>query len=72
MNDNSKKLGYVMLNDKCYRIRYLTPKECGRLMGVPDDKTDKMIEIHSNSALYKQFGNSIVVDVMAKMFQELY
>lgn len=54
-----------------YRIRKLTPRECGRLMGVSDGDIDKMAEINSNTQLYKQFGNSIVVDVMCAMFKNL-
>lgn len=54
-----------------YRIRKLTPRECGRLMGVSDEDISKMAAVNSNTQLYKQFGNSIVVDVMCAMFQNL-
>lgn len=54
-----------------YRIRKLTPRECGRLMGVSDEDIDKMAAVNSNTQLYKQFGNSIVVDVMFAMFKNL-
>lgn len=54
-----------------YRIRKLTPRECGRLMGVSDEDIDKMAAVNSNTQLYKQFGNSIVVDVMCAMFRNL-
>lgn len=54
-----------------YRIRKLTPRECGRLMGVSDEDIDKMEAVNSNSQLYKQFGNSIVVAVMVAMFRNL-
>ena len=54
-----------------YRIRKLTPRECGRLMGVYDEDIDKMAAVNSNTQLYKQFGNSIVVDVMCAMFKNL-
>lgn len=54
-----------------YRIRKLTPRECGRLMGVFDEDIDKMAAVNSNTQLYKQFGNSIVVDVMCAMFKNL-
>lgn len=54
-----------------YRIRKLTPRECGRLMGVADEDIDKMAAVNSNTQLYKQFGNSIVVDVMCAMFKNL-
>lgn len=54
-----------------YRIRKLTPRECGRLMGVSDEDIDKMAAVNSNTQLYKQFGNSIVVDVICAMFKNL-
>ena len=54
-----------------YRIRKLTPRECGRLMGVSDEDIDKMAAVNSNTQLYKQFGNSIVIDVMCAMFKNL-
>ena len=54
------------------RIRKLTPKECWRLMGF-DDKSFKAAEqVNSNSQLYKQAGNSIVVDVLYYIFVKLY
>lgn len=54
-----------------YRIRKLTPRECGRLMGVSDEDISKMAAVNSITQLYKQFGNSIVVDVMCAMFRNL-
>ena len=54
-----------------YRIRKLTPRECGRLMGASDEDISKMAAVNSNTQLYKQFGNSIVVDVMCAMFKNL-
>lgn len=54
-----------------YRIRKLTPKECGRLMDVNDDIIDAFSKIHSNSTLYKQFGNSIVVSVLYEIFKKM-
>lgn len=61
----------LLLEKPQYRIRKLTPRECGRLMGVSDEDISKMEEVNSNSQLYKQFGNSIVVDVMCAMFKNL-
>lgn len=54
-----------------YRIRKLTPRECGRLMSVSGEDITKMQAVNSNTQLYKQFGNSIVVDVMCAMFRNL-
>lgn len=61
----------LLLEKPQYRIRKLTPRECGRLMGVSDEDIDKMAAVNSNTQLYKQFGNSIEVDVMCAMFKNL-
>ena len=61
----------LLLEKPQYCIRKLTPRECGRLMGVSDEDIDKMAAVNSNTQLYKQFGNSIVVDVMCAMFRNL-
>lgn len=61
----------LLLEKPQYRIRKLTPRECGRLMGVSDEDIDKMAVVNSNTQLYKQFGNSIVVEVMCAMFKNL-
>ena len=53
------------------RIRKLTPKECWRLMGFDDSDFEKASEVTSNSQLYKQAGNSIVVDVLYYIFREM-
>lgn len=45
------------------RIRKLTPKECFRLMGFDDADFEKASAVNSNTQLYKQAGNSIVVAV---------
>lgn len=55
-----------------YRIRKLTPLECWRLMGFTDLEFDlAQMSGVSNSQLYKQAGNSIVVDVLVGIFKEL-
>ena len=53
------------------RIRKLTPKECWRLMGFNDYDFEKVERINSNSQLYKQAGNSIVVNVLESIFKNL-
>ena len=55
-----------------FRIRKLTPKECWRLMGIDDECFDKAEQVNSNSQLYKQAGNGIVVDVLYYIFKELF
>lgn len=69
-------------NNLGYRIRKLTPKECWRLMGFSDQNFENAKEAlnkecyngkdKSNSQLYKQAGNSIVVDVLYYIYKELY
>lgn len=54
------------------RIRKLTPKECFRLMGFSDENFEAAENVVSNSQLYKQAGNSIVVDVLYYILVELY
>ena len=55
-----------------YRIRKLTPKECWRLMGFDDEDFEKASQVNSNAQLYKQAGNSIVVNVLEDIFEELF
>ena len=54
------------------RIRKLTPKECFRLMGFSDENFEAAEKMVSNSQLYKQAGNSIVIDVLYYILVELY
>lgn len=53
------------------RIRKLTPRECWRLMGFTDADFDKAQKVNSDTQLYKQAGNSIVVDVLCAIFKEM-
>lgn len=55
-----------------YRVRKLTPKECYRLMGFTDEQFDKSQAFSSDNQLYKQAGNSIVVDVLYYIFGKLF
>ena len=52
-------------------VRKLTPKECWRLMGFTDSDFDKASKVCSNSQLYKQAGNSIVVQVLERILENL-
>lgn len=57
---------------KDYRIRKLTPRECFALMGFQKEDADKLSNNGiSNTQLYKQAGNSIVVDVLMGIFSNL-
>lgn len=53
------------------KIRKLTPKECYRLMGFDDTDFEKAAKVNSNTQLYKQAGNSIVVNVLEYLFGNL-
>ena len=54
-----------------YAIRKLTPRECWRLMDFTDEQFDKAQEVNSNSQLYKQAGNSIVVSCLEAIFSQM-
>jgi DNA (cytosine-5)-methyltransferase 1 len=60
----ASKTGAYLVNGK---IRKLTPRECARVMGFPD--TFK-IPVSKHQA-YKQFGNSVAVPVLKKIFKEI-
>lgn len=57
---------------KNFRVRKLTPRECYRLMGFKDEQFNKVQQFSSDSQLYKQAGNSIVVDVLYYIFEKLF
>ena len=54
-----------------YRIRKLTPLETWRLMGFTDEDFYKAKAVNPDSKLYKQAGNSIVVNVLEAVFSQL-
>lgn len=52
-------------------IRRLTPRECWRLQGFPDELFDKARAVNSDSQLYKQAGNSVTVNVVYEIAKKL-
>ena len=54
-----------------YRIRKLTPKECFRLMDFDDADYEAASKVNSDTQLYKQAGNSIVVAVLEEIFRQM-
>lgn len=52
-------------------VRKLTPREYWRLMGFTDEDFDKAQAVNSNTQLYKQAGNSIVVNVLEAILMNL-
>ena len=53
------------------RIRKYTPRECWRLMGFGDEDYDKASAVNSETQLYKQAGNSIVVNCLVAIFGQM-
>lgn len=70
----ASRYGHKVINTATpYRIRKLTPLECFRLMGFGDEDFNKCVKVGiSNSQLYKQAGNSIVVNVLECVFRRLF
>jgi len=59
--------------NKHWRIRKLTPRECGRLQDVDDNDIDKMIAAGiPKTQLYKLFGNSITIAPMYGIFRKMF
>lgn len=65
VNSNEcKKDGVFIQDGKEYTIRKLTPKECMRLQGVPDEYTDKLIKAGiSDTQIYKAAGDGLSVPI---------
>lgn len=53
------------------KIRKLTPRETWRLMGFDDADFDKASKVCTETNLYHQAGNSIVVNVIYSVLKEL-
>ncbi len=60
----ASKTGAYLINGK---IRKLTPRECARLMGFPDSFQIPV----SNAQAYKQFGNSVSIQVLKNVSKEI-
>jgi len=54
------------------RFRKLTPLECWRLQGFPDELFHKAAKVNTDTHLYKQAGNSISVAVIQKIINNIY
>ena len=72
--DRNPNAGVILQDD---RMRYLTPRETFLLMGFPEYKFEKLLKSNkdnkyfTNSHLYRMSGNSIAVDVLTKIFEEI-
>lgn len=58
----------TLLEEKPFRIRKITPTECSRLQGFPDNWSTDFV---SNSQAYKQMGNAVSVPVVKSIFDNL-
>lgn len=76
-NANKEKIQQAVadLNENEFiRLRTLTPRESLSLMGISSEDIDKLLYKSGNSAadLYKQAGNSIIVDVLRELFRKMF
>lgn len=69
LTGNAYQENNVLLQN--YRIRKLTPRECFRLQGFPDEYFDRAAAVCSDSQLYKQAGNSVTVNVIYEIARRL-
>ncbi len=67
LTNNSNDQGIIEPGPVQYRIRKLTPKECERLQGFPDDWTQG----HSDTQRYKMCGNAVTVNVAEYLIGEI-
>ena len=77
LQDFLKKHRRQLVTDKVNEFgqfvpRRLTPKETWRLMGVNEEDIEKASQLVSNTSLYKQSGNSIVVPVLEAIFRQWF
>ncbi len=80
-NPNSGLITYKNWDRKKTKWRYLTPRECFKLMGFDEQDFDQVISdnpivtksrrLYSTEKLIKMAGNSIVVDVLEAIFRQI-
>lgn len=69
--DTGCEVGVLEVDGKVKRVRKLTPRECFRLQGFPDEYFDRASQVCSDSQLYKQAGNSVTVPVIYEIARRL-
>ena len=69
--DTGCEVGVVELDGEIKRVRKLTPRECFRLQGFPDEYFERAQSVCSDSQLYKQAGNSVTVPVIYEIARRL-
>ena len=65
-------MGIIYELSKTYRIRKLTPNECGRLMGVKFKDCEKLAKNQSTSSQYHLYGDSIATTCLMAILGELF
>jgi DNA (cytosine-5)-methyltransferase 1 len=60
----ASKTGAYLVNGK---IRKLTPRECARIMGFPEDFKIPV----SDAQAYKQFGNTVAIPIIKAIFENI-
>ena len=69
--DTTTQAAVVDIDGEGLRVRKLTPRECFRLQGFPDEYFDRAAEVCSDSQLYKQAGNAVTVNVVYEIAKRL-
>ena len=69
--DTGCEVGVLEQDGERIRVRKLTPKECFRLQGFPDEYFERAAKVCSDSQLYKQAGNSVTVNVIYEIAKRL-
>ena len=69
VNDECETVQIGDRSDSDYAVRRLTPTECARLMGFPDDWCTDVP--HSDSAEYKMWGNGIALPCILPMMKSM-
>lgn len=80
-NPNSGLITYKNRKEGKVKWRYLTPRECFKLMGFDEEDFDRVMSdnpavtksrrLYSTEKLIKMAGNSIVVDVLEAIFRQI-
>ena len=70
--NNETDKGIIKVQNRDNLVRKLTPLECWRLMGISEEDFHKAQKVNSDTQLYKQAGNAIVVNVLEEIFTNLF
>lgn len=71
MTNEGNRIGVLKHKGKEIRVRKLTPKECFRLQGFPDEYYERAASVCTDSQLYKQIGNSVTVNVIYEIARRM-